>query len=63
VEPGNSGGPLLAKNGKVYGVIFAASTTAHDTGFALTAGEVVADVRRGALATTPVSTHGCPWPG
>ena len=44
-------------------MIFAASTTAHDTGFALTAGEVVADVRRGALATTPVSTHGCPWPG
>jgi S1-C subfamily serine protease len=32
VEPGNSGGPLLARNGKVYGVIFAASTTARNTG-------------------------------
>jgi S1-C subfamily serine protease len=60
VKPGTSGGPLLAKNGKVYGVIFAASTTARDRGFALTAGAVRADVRRGAQATTPVSTHGCP---
>jgi S1-C subfamily serine protease len=63
VDPGNSGGPLLAKNGEVYGVIFAASTTARDTGFALTAGAVRADVRAGAHATASVSTHGCPWPG
>jgi S1-C subfamily serine protease len=63
VEPGNSGGPLLAKNGKVYGVIFAASTNARDTGFALTASAVGPDVRRGARATTPVSTRGCPRPG
>ena len=63
VEPGNSGGPLLAKNGKVYGVIFAASTTARDTGFALTAGVVGPDVRTAAKATTRVSTRGCPRPG
>jgi S1-C subfamily serine protease len=63
VEPGNSGGPLLAKNGKVYGVIFAASTTSRDTGFALTAGAVQADVRAGAHAITRVSTRGCPRPG
>ena len=63
VEPGNSGGPLLAKNGKVYGVIFAASTTARNTGFALTAGAVQADVRTGAHATVSVSTHGCPRAG
>jgi S1-C subfamily serine protease len=60
VEPGSSGGPLLAKSGEVYGVIFAASTTARDTGFALTARAVEPDVRHGARATTPVSTHGCP---
>jgi S1-C subfamily serine protease len=60
VKPGNSGGPLLAKNGRVYGVIFAASTTARDTGFALTASAVEPDARHGAQATTPVSTHGCP---
>jgi len=63
VEPGNSGGPLLAKNGKVYGVIFAASTTARDTGFALTASAVRADVRAGAHNTASVSTRGCPRPG
>ena len=63
VEPGNSGGPLLAKNGKVYGVIFAASTTARNTGFALTADAVRPDVRAGAHATSPVSTRGCPRPG
>jgi S1-C subfamily serine protease len=63
VEPGNSGGPLLAKNGKVYGVIFAASTTARDTGFALTASVVRPDVRRWGSATARVSTRGCPQPG
>jgi S1-C subfamily serine protease len=63
VEPGNSGGPLLAKNGKVYGVIFAASTTARDTGFALTASVVKPDVRRGGRSITQVSTRGCPRPG
>jgi S1-C subfamily serine protease len=63
VEPGNSGGPLLAKNGKVYGVIFAASTTAKDTGFALTASVVKQDVRIGGNATAGVSTRGCPRPG
>jgi S1-C subfamily serine protease len=62
MKPVSTGGPLLAKNGKVYGVIFALSTTAHDTSFALTASVVGPDVRRGARATTPVSTHGCPPP-
>jgi S1-C subfamily serine protease len=63
VEPGNSGGPLLAKNGKVYGVIFAASTNAPDTGFALTASVVKPDVRQGGKSITRVSTRGCPRPG
>ena len=58
VKVGTEGGPLLAKSGKVYGVIFA--RTAPNTGFALTASAVGPDVRRGARATTPVSTHGCP---
>lgn len=63
VEPGNSGGPLLARNGKVYGVIFAASANARHTGFVLTASAVQADVRHGAQATVPVSTHRCPMSG
>ena len=62
VIPGDSGGPLLARSGKVYGVIFARSSTARDTGFALTASAVGPDVRHGARATTPVSSRGCPPP-
>lgn len=59
VLPGNSGGPLLAPNGSVYGVIFAASTDTSDTGYALTAAEVASDVAAGRAATTPVSTGVC----
>jgi len=59
IKPDSVGGPLLAKNGKVYGVIFAVSTNSRDTSFALTASVVGPDVRRGARATTPVSTRGC----
>jgi S1-C subfamily serine protease len=59
VQPGNSGGPLLALDGRVYGVVFAASTTFHDTGYALTAAEVAHDVALGEQATVPVSTDSC----
>ena len=40
VEPGNSGGPLLAPSGQVDGVVFAAAVGVKDTGYALTASEV-----------------------
>jgi S1-C subfamily serine protease len=59
VRPGNSGGPLLAPDGQVYGVIFAAAVSVHDTGYALTASEVQGDASRGAHATAKVSTEGC----
>jgi hypothetical protein len=59
VRPGNSGGPLLAPNGRVDGVVFAASTTDPAVGYALTARQVRADARAGASATAPVSTQGC----
>lgn len=59
VRSGNSGGPLLAGNGSVIGVIFAAAADDPDTGFALTAAEVSADVRAGANATARVGTQSC----
>jgi S1-C subfamily serine protease len=59
VEPGNSGGPLTAPGGKVYGVVFAASTAITDTGYALTGAEVASDVQLGQQDTSPVSTEAC----
>jgi S1-C subfamily serine protease len=59
VEPGNSGGPLIAPDGSVYGVVFAAAVGVPDTGFALTATEVEGDANEAATATSQVSTQGC----
>jgi S1-C subfamily serine protease len=63
VEPGNSGGPLLAPNGTVYGMVFAASAEQPGYAVALTTSELMPDTRGDARATTPVSTQPCtPWP-
>jgi S1-C subfamily serine protease len=59
VESGNSGGPLLAPNGAVYGVVFAAAQNVRETGYALTAGQVSRDVHMWGRATTSVSTQRC----
>jgi S1-C subfamily serine protease len=59
VESGNSGGPLLASDGTVYGVVFAAAVGVDDTGFALTAAQVHADAQVGEHSTTAVSTMSC----
>jgi len=59
VRPGNSGGPFLDPQGRVDGVVFAASTQDPQTGYALTAAEVLPDARAGRTATGAVSTLGC----
>ncbi|MEA2497834.1 MAG: hypothetical protein QOH26_239 [Actinomycetota bacterium] len=59
VRQGDSGGPFVLPDGSVAGVVFAASTTDGDTGYALTADEVRDDVERGSGSTTEVGTGQC----
>lgn len=59
VRQGDSGGPFVLVDGTVGGVVFAASTTDGDTGYALTGAEVADEIERGAARTGPVSTGPC----
>ena len=59
IQPGNSGSPLLAPGGSVYGMVFAALTGTGNAGYALAAGELSPAVRAAAGRTAAVSTQ--PW--
>ncbi|QGN58434.1 MarP family serine protease [Nostocoides sp. HKS02] len=59
VRPGNSGGPLLAPDGRVVGVIFAKSLDDDRTGYALTIAEAQPDLAAAASASNTVSTGSC----
>jgi S1-C subfamily serine protease len=59
VRPGNSGGPLVSTRGRVLGVIFAASVTDTETGYALTADQVADAAASGLTAGNRVSTGEC----
>ncbi|MBA0053517.1 MarP family serine protease [Streptomyces sp. AJS327] len=59
IRQGNSGGPLLTPDGRVYGVIFAKSLDDADTGYALSVDEVRENITRGRAAERPVDTEGC----
>lgn len=59
VIPGNSGGPIVDTNGTVQGVVFAASTTDSNEGYALTMTQVAPDLQDGRSRTQPVSTQQC----
>ena len=59
VRQGDSGGPFVLPDGGVAAVVFAASTTDDDTGYALTGAEVQDEVERGSQRTTAVGTGRC----
>ena len=59
VRQGNSGGPLLTPDGKVYGVVFAKSLDDPNTGYALTADEIREDITTGRTANQQVDSQGC----
>lgn len=54
VRQGNSGGPLIDREGRVLGVVFGAAVDDDDTGFVLTANEVSKQMAKvGNTATVP----------
>jgi S1-C subfamily serine protease len=59
VRSGNSGGPLVAPNGRVLGVIFAAAADDRNTGYAVTAREASGVAEQGAERTRGVRTGDC----
>lgn len=58
IRQGNSGGPFVAQNGTVLGVVFAASTTQGDVGYALTSSEVLPRLQQ-ARASSGADTGPC----
>jgi len=56
VVPGNSGGPLVDLNGRVLGMVFAASSSNADQAYALTDDEIAHDEQAGVQRTARIDT-------
>jgi S1-C subfamily serine protease len=59
VRSGNSGGPLLAFDGTVLGMVFATALDSSDTGFVLSDSEIAQRADEGRTATAAVGTSSC----
>jgi S1-C subfamily serine protease len=59
VRSGNSGGPLIADDGKVLGIVFATALDSSDTGFVLADDEIATDAAKGRSQSHAVGTQGC----
>jgi S1-C subfamily serine protease len=59
VQPGNSGGPFVLADGRVGGVVFAASSSDEDVGYAIAASEVEDALGDAIGRTSEVDTGPC----
>jgi S1-C subfamily serine protease len=59
VIPGNSGGPFVDTNGRVRGMIFAASSNNKDEAYALDGSEIEKAMKAGENRTRQVDTKTC----
>ena len=59
IQPGNSGGPLLAPSGQVAGLVFARSAERADLGFAMTNSELQPVAGQASGLSSPVTPGAC----
>jgi len=59
VRPGNSGGPFVLPDGRVAGLVFAASSVDPAIGYAIRSTEILDEVERALTSTTWVDTGPC----
>lgn len=59
IIPGNSGGPVIDKQGQVVAVVFAQSTQYKQVGYALMPGPVINAINQAAARNAPVGTGSC----